>query len=98
MAESLLRVVENRTFRQEKVVVDGHSFSKCIFFQCHLVYSGGAFHQHDCQLSPGCHWEFLDAAHRTLNMIRSLCDTIPSIRSELFPNWQSWVRDNPTVQ
>jgi len=101
MAETLLAVVENQTFQQEKVVLDGRLFSKCMFRQCTLVYSGGDYKTHECIVSPGCQWEFLGAANRTMNTIRTLCDTIPSLRSQFFPNWQSWRPENPgtsTVQ
>jgi hypothetical protein len=96
--ETLLKVVENKIFRQQKVTLDGYMFSKCVFVQCEIVYSGGYYETHECELSPGCRWAFEDAANRTLEMIRTLCDTNSELRSQLFPNWQSWVRDNPTIQ
>jgi len=93
MTETILSVVENKRFEREKVILDGHLFSKCVFVKCTLVYSGGEYNTHECAMSPGCQFEFLDAANRTLNTIRMLCDTIPSLRSELFPNWRSWNLD-----
>ena len=32
------------------VIVDNHSFENCKFVRCHLVYSGGPFAFHECEI------------------------------------------------
>jgi hypothetical protein len=93
--EHLLKVVEGKTFEKQTIVLDGYTYSRCVFLRCQIVYSGGIFHTHECKFSPGCTMELLDAAGRTGSLIQGLCDTIPSLRSQLFPNWQSWRPENP---
>lgn len=94
-ADHLLKVVEDKTFENERIVLDGYTYARCTFLRCRLVFSGGLFSMPGSKYSPGCTVELLDAAARTANLLQGLCDTSPGIRSQIFPNWQSWNRDNP---
>ena len=91
----LLRVVEGKTFENETVVLDGYTYSKCVFLRCRIVYSGHLHHLHECKFLTGCSFEFRDAAYSTLGLIQKLCNSHPEFRSQFFPDWQSWKRDNP---
>jgi hypothetical protein len=42
MTEQLKRI-QNKTFENETVVVDGNSFHNCTFKNCVIEYSGGLF-------------------------------------------------------
>src|ERR1700688_1330075 len=91
----LLRVVEGKTFENEPVVLDGYTYSRCVFLRCRIVYSGHPFHLHECKFLNGCLFEFRDAANSTLGLIQQLCNSQPEFRLQMFPDWQSWNRDNP---
>jgi hypothetical protein len=93
--EHLLKVVEDRRFENERVVLDGHTYARCTFFRCRLVYSGGLFSAPGSMFSPNCTVELLEAAARTASLLQGLCEASPGIRLQIFPNWQSWKRDNP---
>jgi hypothetical protein len=84
-AEHPLRVVEGKTFVKERIVLDGYRYSRCAFSDCEIVYSGGWFSLDDCKQS-GTTFQFSEAAHRTLQLLRLLCDD-PLSRSQLFPTW-----------
>jgi hypothetical protein len=43
-----LEAVHGRTFRNERVLVDGKSFTTCRFENVTLVYNGGPVNMHDC--------------------------------------------------
>jgi hypothetical protein len=90
----ILPVVKDKTFENERVLLDGFTYEGCTFLRCRLVYSGGSVHTPGSKFSPGCTVELWDAAARTASLLQGLCDSIPEIRLQMFPNWQSWNRDN----
>jgi hypothetical protein len=91
-AEHPLHVVEGKTLSKERIVLDGYKYSRCVFSDCEIAYSGGWYVLDNCTQS-GCHFLFSGAAHRTLQLLRGLCEN-PKARSELFPSWLLWKRDN----
>lgn len=94
-AEHPLHLIEGRTFEKERIVLDGYGYSRCVFSDCVIAYSGGWFSLDQCTQS-GCHVELKDAAHRTLQLLQGLCNN-PESRSQLFPAWTSWGRDGPKL-
>lgn len=91
-AERPLNVVEGKTFEKERIVLDGYRYSRCAFLNCEIAYSGGWYSLDGCKMS-GCRLVFSHAAHRTLQLLQGLCNN-PESRSQLFPAWISWRRDD----
>ena len=91
-AEHPLHVVEGKTFEKENVVLDGYRYSRCVFSNCQIAYSGGWYYLDDCKVT-GCGFLFSGAAHRTVQLLQGLCKNNPEVRSQLFPSWPLWRRD-----
>ena len=66
------KTISGRHFVNETMVMDGRSLDNCSFRDCRLVYRGGEPPKiRDCRFEA-CHWEFDDAAARTLQFLAGL--------------------------
>lgn len=71
-AISTLEHVQDKTFKNERVEIDGKRFTSCTFEGCELNYAGG-----DVEFGPGCSVEncrpqFSGPARRTVLLLHSL--------------------------
>ena len=67
-----LEHVCEKSFRNERVEIDGKRFTSCTFEGCELIYAGG-----DVEFGPGCSVEncrpeFSGPARRTVLLLHSL--------------------------
>lgn len=65
-----MKETRNRTIRNETIVLDNVAFRDCEFIDCQLEYSGGQFALDGVKLSGSCHFNFLDAAMRTIRFLQ----------------------------
>lgn len=57
-------------YNHQTVILDGETFSDCVFASCRLVYSGGEPPQFQgCQFDD-CEWKFEGAAAQTLTYLK----------------------------
>lgn len=63
---------EKKTFVEQSIVIDGHSFIECKLERCQLIYTGAALPtlQH-CSFFD-CTWKFDGPAARTVMMMTAL--------------------------
>ena len=73
--EKLLRI-ENETFTDATLVIDGHHFTGCTFIRCLLRYSGGPFEIEHCEIQEQM-VEFQAAARWTLYFLRRFGWSLP---------------------
>ena len=67
-----MNTVENETFQNKAVTVDGIEFKGCLFENSALVYNGGELPSFiDCQFN-GITLKFSDAAANTLDFLSGL--------------------------
>jgi hypothetical protein len=67
-----METLTDTTLENQEEIIDGKSYTKCVFNNCTLVYKGGPFPAFDsCQLN-NCSWVFQDAADRTVNFMRAI--------------------------
>ncbi|MDF1606907.1 hypothetical protein PZ897_01820 [Hoeflea sp. YIM 152468] len=62
----------NRSFVEKAVMLDGSTFSDCVFSHCRLVYSGGDIPVlTGCQFNE-CNWQFSGDAANTIAFLSSM--------------------------
>lgn len=49
-----LNRLQNRTFRDASVLIDGNEYVNCTFQNCTILYEGGAYSLVDCSFESGC--------------------------------------------
>ena len=81
-----MAILEDRTFTNETVHIDGTIFRRCILARCRLVYSGGDIAGFDGCTIDECDWFLEGAALRTLLFMRA---TVPDLR----PLAEKWVEE-----
>jgi len=54
---------ENKTFTDEKIIVDDNEYMKCQFVNCTFVYGGGNYSIIDCNFSNSPESPFLELRH-----------------------------------
>ncbi len=63
----------DRVFIDDIVLLDGHSFARCHFKRCSLVFAGGALPDFgESVISEDCEWRFAGPAGRTIEFINRL--------------------------
>lgn len=60
------------TFTEQRIVLDGNSYSNCKFIKCFLSYEGGTIPILKNNLFDGCIWDLEGPAGRTLGFLRML--------------------------
>jgi hypothetical protein len=66
-----MKVISDRTIREQTVTIDGTEFRNCKFVGCRFSYSGGDFAIVDCA-AEGCSYDFFGPASRTIAFLRHL--------------------------
>jgi len=66
-----MKVLSDRTIREQTVIIDGIEFRNCKFIGCRFSYSGGKFGIVDCA-AEGCSYNFFGAAGRTIAFLRHI--------------------------
>ena len=61
--------ITGRTYKNERVEIDGTKFVRCKFENCEMVYSAtGAFDVYDCDIGV-CTWVFEGGANLTMQFL-----------------------------
>lgn len=63
---------KNRTFEDQRMVLDGHEYDGCTFQRCELVYAGGKLPSLTNNNFDQCRWTFDGAAARTLAFLSGM--------------------------
>ena len=58
-----------QTYTKQELVLDGCSYRGCTFDECVLIYRGGPAQVATCYISPGCKWQFEDAAYNVWQIL-----------------------------
>lgn len=67
-----METVENQTFQNERVILDGRKFVHCTFTGCTLVYTGTDSLGLDGCTMNSCRWSFEGPAGNTLEFMRAI--------------------------
>jgi hypothetical protein len=65
-------MIVGKRFENERIVVSGRRFERCVFVDCELVYRGGRVDL-IANSFDGCRWAFEGPAAETLGFIGALC-------------------------
>jgi hypothetical protein len=64
--------IDGQLFKDSTEVLDGRQFTNCEFRNCTVVYRGGTLPAMNGCHFQDCHWQFEDAAERTMVFMRVL--------------------------
>jgi hypothetical protein len=67
-----LREILGQTYIKQHIFLDGNNYRNCSFDQCVLVYRGGPAQLLGCYVSPGCCWQFEDAASCVVQFLKGI--------------------------
>jgi len=64
--------VNDKTFTNAIIDLDGKRFTSCRFENCHLRYAGGECRMQRCYVAHGCVYQFTGAAFNTASLLNDL--------------------------
>lgn len=66
------------TYENERVILSGGRFDRCVFRNCELVFDGSPADMNDCRIEQ-CRHSFVGPANVTLSYLAVLCTSDPVV-------------------
>jgi hypothetical protein len=70
------------TYENERIVLSGGRFDRCVFRNCELVFDGNPPDMNDCRIEQ-CRHSFVGPANATLTYLSALCALDPHVAAQI---------------